>query len=268
MEKIRILNRPLIPENQADKIYIHLVIRRTKEYLLNPQNMPNIPLKSRRHFMSIIKDWDIYFKIPFWEFKKQLAQIALKDMANWQFDTIRTYMDANSLILLNETPGHHYVIPIDEDDWLLPQTPQILKNNIDLDKHFLVNWKVYRLINNKILSNALFGLNMESWVISNAYAQKAPFWDLITLERHAEFTGLASSNVNSTLMIEDPVLGFKLNNPASLSIMVVHKTTELLYKATKVQLRYLKRDKSLPNIGAYFSWKLESYIKLLTRAIE
>lgn len=156
---------------------------------------------------GIPKAWDDHFAMPWKRVRTVLNAIAGTTRLAAKFDAIAMWWDQ---FLLNSVPNGTIIVPIDEDDWVHPNLPAILR--AAPSDNAVVRWRTY------------LGLPDGNWKIdcndhllrSCAYAMRTPVTDWSSAKWHT-----AANDWVKTQKVHDlsGPLSFYVATPASLSVL-------------------------------------------------
>jgi len=187
---------------------IILLIRRTREYYL--EDKPMSYLSERRYL------WNLFFKLPYIEFKKRLAKIAsLTYLAN-KFDRIYLWGEYEEV-----NKEGNIIVAIDEDDWISTSLAEELRN-FDFQNKPIVKWQVLNLRCDK--SPFLKQVNWDDRpTASCGYAIRSPYRiECIYRAYNIMY------HVNKDAIKLDKVLSVKVDNFASISFLEGQTSDTLL----------------------------------------
>jgi len=214
---------------------IVLLIRRTRGYYLDGKVMNYL---SERRYM-----WNLFYKLPYLEFKKRLADIgSLTYLAN-KFDRIyfwEEYKEVNK--------EEHIVVPVDEDDWISTSLATELRN-FDFQDKPVAQWQVMNL---KCSTDLAF--HKISWdkTPSCSYAVKTPYKQEC-IDRNTQMM-----HYQQDIIKLDKVLSVKVDNFASISFMENRSFNTIL--------EHMKKEYLVENIALLreYEQQVDLYNELLT----
>lgn len=181
---------------------IILIVRRSKSYYLHGRVMAHM-----KHYQYA---WDMFFDIPYIEFRRRLSDISAMSYMYAGFDKIYFWADNKIYEKVNK-PGN-VVLSIDEDDWISRSVPAILRD-FDFDGTNVVMWRAIHLKcdNWKIFAPIYYSKWHET--PSCAYAIRTPHD--VALSRESWRMHYTSSREKHVKL--DKFLSVKLDNYSSIS---------------------------------------------------
>jgi len=184
---------------------IVLVIRRTQDYYLEGKMMDYL---FEHRYM-----WNLFYKLPYLEFKKRLSEIASSTYLANKFDRIYFWDEYEEV-----NQEGNIVVPIDEDDWIHPSLANELRSFNFQDKP-VVQWKVLNLRCNL---DTPFVIMDYIYTPSCGYAVKAPY-RVGCIDRNWQM-----DNRKHDIIGLDKVLSAKVDNFSSISFMENQDSNSLL----------------------------------------
>ena len=181
-----------------------LVIRRSREYWIH--NHVNLldQLSSEEAELAIPKLdwWQRNFPISYVEFRHALRRIAVATYEGNTFDEIICWSDQEAV---ERQPENTFLFPIDEDDWLRPDTSTEIRNLLQ-DTPDLCRWSVARK-----QFNGEFSIDPHPFVESCGYVLRLPCpW--LTVVDHM--------SVPSVPLRSKQILTFRNQTPASIGLFL------------------------------------------------
>lgn len=202
---------------------IVLWIRREKEYFMNGKisgyayHSKEAPAKKIIPRIKRIDQWNQYFSISYYDFRKGLQKISESLYSSLSVDRIVLWNDEKEFISLKDGT---WIFPIDEDDWINPNTfslvakdLEIVKENLVLSDILIKTVKAYSYCNSPLCNICSFG-----------YFIRTPC-EFKTVAHH-----ILPDYINNEIVYKytGKKIGLKLENFSSLSFLQKNDLLKLL----------------------------------------
>ena len=234
---------------------IVFLIRRDKEYYLNSKlSVLELKFKFFEGLKDKISAWNFFFGMRYTDFKKRLADIAFSTVIKNKMDALYSWSDWE---VISDLKDDTWIVPIDEDDWVVPDLADVLRKEEDHKMYYWKNLKIDQEGNSfieKIDIDRHKKFSKFNCIASCAYSLQLPQKTTLI---HAH--DLADEAMGKDAHQIDKTLSVNIKNISSLSYMVLHvKSIEDLLVHTR-EKHLVKMTENLES----FSSEVDQYNDLL-----
>lgn len=182
-----------------------LLIRRKKEYFYHGE----VGWTEHNFTKEMVQIWNFFFGMQYLHFRKELVRIAQITSSQNDFDLIIEYEDQKTV---SKLPPGSLLLPIDEDDWIIPNMINDLEEVFDNRN---ICWDVYRVGTN--------GSQQCHRDEKNIITQSCGYCVVLPIEfgkitYHWKFKQEGSKYIHK-------ILSLKLDSPASIGVLRRHENS-------------------------------------------